>query len=183
MGGPLTAIARSLAAAVVFVGVALVSASPASAEEPMAGNYTYIQEGAPQYTWTILPTCVLAGCVLHVQGTLPGHGPYSSEPGYSGDAKLVNDRWTMGVNLTDGMKCPDGSTAPSSNVYTFDDATLTGTFTKMHGAVCGMQAGATKTPFSLVYKSPLPIPVELYPLQCPTFPNCAYNTEIPGELG
>ena len=171
----------SLTAAVAFAGVALGTAGRASASDPMAGNYAYHQAGAPQYRWTIFPTCVLAGCTLHVDGSLPGYGPASA--GFTGDAKLVNDQWTMNVTVPDGLKCGDGSSAALSQVYKFDDATLTGTVTNIHAAVCGQQPSMTKDPFTLTYESPLTPPVELYPQQCPTFPNCAYNTEIPGQLG
>jgi hypothetical protein len=173
---------RGLAAAVLFAAVALGSAGPASAQDPMAGVYTYTQAGLSPSTWTVYPTCVPAGCVLHIEDTTPHKGPLSDQPGFSGDARLVNDQWTMGINLPDGMSCPDGSTAANAYVYSFDDKTLRGTVTNLHGAVCGMQPGQSKQPFTLTYQSPLPIPVELYPLQCPTWPHCDYNTVIPGQL-
>jgi hypothetical protein len=175
-------IGRGLAAGVIFAGIALGSAGQASAEDPIAGIYTYTQAGLPPSTWSIYPTCVPAGCVLHIEDTTPHKGPLSDQPGYSGDARLVNDRWTLGINNTGGITCPDGSTADYSNVYTFDEKTLSGTVTTLHGSVCGLQPAQNKQPFTLVYQSPLPIPVELYPLQCPTWPNCNYDTVIPGQL-
>jgi hypothetical protein len=148
----------------------------------MAGIYTYTQAGLDPSTWSIYPICVSAGCVLHIQDTTPHKGPLSDQPGYSGDARLVNDRWTLGINVPDGLSCPDGTTAASSNVYSFDDKTLNGTVTTLHGSVCGRQPAQIRRPFTLTYVSPLPTPVELYPLQCPTWPQCDYNTVIPGTL-
>jgi hypothetical protein len=182
MGGPFMTVARALTAAVVFVGVALASASPASAQDPMAGIYNYSQQGEPAYEWTIYPTCVPAGCALHVSSTVPGYGTLSKYPGFSGDAKLVNDRWTLPVNIPEGLTCPDGSKKPLSELYMFDDKTLTGTRTSMHASVCGLQSSRSTQPFTLAYKSALPIPVELYPIGCPTWPNCNYDTVIPGTI-
>jgi hypothetical protein len=69
-------------------------------------------------------------------------------------------------NKPEGFLCPDGSTAPTLNTYAFDDATLTGTHTSTHDAVCGVPPSMIKTPFTLSYEHPLPIPVERYPLVC-----------------
>lgn len=153
----------------------------------MDGVYLYQQQGVAPYQWSIYPTCVPAGCTLHVQSSLPNHGPLSDEPGFSGDARLSTNAaqgiplWTV-VNQQAQMTCPDGSKAPAQQVYAWDDATLTGTQTTTHAAVCGLRPGLVKEPFTLKYLSPLRIPVELYPLQCPTWPHCEANTVIPGEL-
>jgi hypothetical protein len=40
------------------------------------------------------------------------------------------------------------------------------THTSTHDAVCGVPPSMTKTPFTLSYEHPLPIPVERYPLVC-----------------
>ena len=176
-------IIRGLATVAVFAAVGLGVAGPASAGDPMAGVYTYNQPGEPPSTWTIYPTCVIAGCVLHVDDTRPHKGSLSDLPPYSGDAHLVNDRWTLGIYTYDGISCPDGTTAASASIYTFDDKALTGTVTTMHGSVCGMQPARNTQPFTLTYQSPLPVPVELYPGGgCPTFPNCNYDSVIPGQL-
>ncbi len=43
--------------------------------------------------------------------------------------------------MADGVSCPGGGTAPSTETYAFDDETITGTHTSLHGAVCGIAAG------------------------------------------
>jgi hypothetical protein len=159
-------IIRALSAAVIAVGVAVASANPASAAEPMQGIYTYTQAGLGAATWTIYPTCVPAGCTLHVVGETLDKGPESDSPPYGGDARPVNGIWTLPVNKIDGWTCPDGSTAPSQDIYRFNDATLSGTHTVTHGQVCGQQPGLTKAPFTLAYQGPLPIPVNQDPLIC-----------------
>jgi hypothetical protein len=168
-------IARVLAAAVVFAGLGLASASPASAQDPLSGLYTYQQAGQPPLTWTIYPTCVPAGCVLHLSS-----GPATGGANvYGGEAKLVNDRWMFGWDDPAGLSCPDGSKAPVRYAYTLDDKTLTGTKTTMHAQVCGMEPAMTREPFTLAFQRALDIPLELYPYMCPTWPNCNYDTVIP----
>jgi hypothetical protein len=159
-------ITRALSATVIAAGVALTLANPAWAAEPMQGFYTYTEPGAAPATWTIYPTCVPAGCVLHVSGATPDRGPESDDPPYAGDARPVNGTWTLPVNKIDGFTCPDGSKAPSTDVYRFDDATLTGTHTVTHGQVCGLQPGLTKASFALAFQGPIPFPVNQDPLIC-----------------
>jgi hypothetical protein len=148
-------IARVLATPVFFVGLALGTAPPGAAAEPMQGVYTYAQAGMPPLTWTIVPTCVRAGCVLHV-----------TSPEYAGDARPVSDLWTLVTTSLNGLKCPDGTAAPTMDTYTFDDATLAGTHTFTHDAVCGLQPDMTKEPFTLAFQSPLAMPVQLDPFSC-----------------
>jgi hypothetical protein len=174
--------AALFAATTLFAAPVLVPAAPASADQPIAGIYTYKQAGIPQERWTVYPTCLPAGCILHISGEVPGKGMDSDSPPYAGDARLVNGQWTLPISTPDGIKCPDGTTAASSNLYSFDDQTLTGTNTVIHGWVCGLKPTLTKVPFTLTYESPLPVPVELYPVGCPTWPHCDQNTIIPGQL-
>ena len=75
-------------------------------------------------------------------------------------------QWALTTNKADGFQCADGSTAPTVDTYKFDDVTLTGTHTSLHNAVCGAAPGMTKTPFTLAFAKPLPIPVDRYPLVC-----------------
>ncbi|MBV9640372.1 MAG: hypothetical protein JO330_12545 [Mycobacteriaceae bacterium] len=159
-------IIRALGAAVIAAGLGVAWASPASAGETMQGLYTYNEPGVTPSTWTIYPTCVPAGCVLHVSSTTPDRGPESDDPPYSGDARTVNGIWTMSVNKIDGFTCPDGSKAASTDVYRFDDATLNGTHTVTHGPVCGLQPGLTRGSFGLTFQGPIPFPVNQDPLIC-----------------
>ncbi len=160
------AVTRLFMTALVAAGVALSTAPHASAvEEPMYGVYTYHQDGMPDATWQLWPTCVVAGCTLHVAAVVsPSLGPRSDNPPYDGDAMKVRGLWTLQVKDVDGVKCPDGSTATSTRTFAWDEATLAGTLTVLHGEVCGLGPEMTKVPFTLQYKEPLPIPVILDPL-------------------
>jgi hypothetical protein len=163
-------IARVLAAATIFAGVALGFAGPARADQVMQGVYTYTQ-GDVVADWTIFPSCVPTvgdlrdnldlpvACRLHVTPT-----PATKVSG--GDARLTGGVWEFSTVKADGMTCADGSTAPIQETYEFDDLTMAGTRTVAHNDVCGLPAELTKYPFTLAYQRPLDIPVQQYPLYC-----------------
>jgi hypothetical protein len=164
-------IARVLAAAAtIFASAVLGFASPARADQVMQGVYSYTQ-GDVVAEWVIYPSCVPTvgdlrdnlelpvACRLHVTPT-----PSTQVAG--GDARLTGGVWEFSTPKADGMTCPDGSTAPIQETYEFDDLSMTGTRSVAHNDVCGMPAGITKYPFTLAFKSPLPMPVEQYPLYC-----------------
>jgi hypothetical protein len=132
----------------------------------MYGIYTYHQDGAPEETWTIFATCVVAGCALHMSSMVsPSLGPQSDFPPSNGDAKKVNGLWSWPVVKEKGAKCADGSWAPVTYSYAWDQATLAGTLTMLTpNGTCGMNASVTKRPFTLTFKEPLPIPIILDPL-------------------
>jgi hypothetical protein len=163
-------ITRALAVATAFASVAIGFAGPAQADQVMEGIYTYTQ-GDVHAEWTIYPSCVPTvgdlrdnlelpvACRLHV-----APAPVTAVNG--GDARLTGGVWEFSTNKKDGLDCPDGSTAPIQETYKFDDATMTGTRSVMHNAVCGLQPALINLPFTLAYSRPLPIPVEQDPLYC-----------------
>ena len=172
-------IARVLGIAVVLAGGSVGLASPSSADQVMEGNYTFNAAGLPPATWTVYPICAYVvgdlrvplelpvGCTLKVVSATPGKQTFDlNNLNWGGDARLTGGMWTLSTNKADGFQCPDGSTAPTVDTYKFDDATLTGTHTSIHNEVCGVPAAMTKTPFTLTFAEPLPIPVDRYPLDC-----------------
>ncbi|GBE67710.1 hypothetical protein MFM001_41720 [Mycobacterium sp. MFM001] len=184
-------ISRGMTAAAVMALVAVGTASPAKAlGPPPDGIYTFSEAGVPPATWKISALCdapsrqraipdftdpVIAAdlCALNVSSTTPRKiTPDEKLANYIGRARLTSDLWTFQVGKSTGVSCPDGTTAPSTDTYAFDDVTLAGTHTSIHGAVCGLQPGMTKTPFTLAFKEPLPVPVERYPLDCNEIGQC-----------
>ncbi|MGV0745836.1 hypothetical protein [Mycolicibacterium sp. XJ870] len=160
------------ATALVFplaIGLNLGLAGPAQAEPVMNGVYNYVQEGVVGETWSIYPSCVptvgdlreplelAVACRLHVETTRGSVG---------GDARLADGRWTYSTSVLDGIQCSDGSWAPTTETYKFDDVTLTGTRSVANNADCGLAPAIHTFPFTLTYNRPLPIPVEVYPLDC-----------------
>lgn len=163
-------ILRVLAAAVMCVGSAVGFAGTAQAEQQLLeGVYSYTEDGGRTGTWTVYPSCVPTvgdlreplelpvACRLHVAGS----------PGLTGgDARLVSGLWSYTTPVLRGMKCPDGSTAPTMETFEFDGNTMAGTRTVTHAAVCGLQPAMSKQAFTLAFQEALPIPVDRYPLIC-----------------
>jgi hypothetical protein len=166
-------IARAVAIALVFAGMAFVGANPAQADEHKhpevpEGIYTANVDGQATTEWTIWPSCVPTVGDLRVQLYLPVACRLHVTPSGRGgsDAVMTNGLWTFQYNTTDGRTCPDGSKAAQQEIYSFHGLTLVGNLKIIHGAVCGEQPGMTNIPFTLAFKEPLPIPVDRYPLIC-----------------
>ncbi len=175
----------------VALGLALESGEPASAVAPPAdGKYTFNQAGVSGVTWTVTALCdqvngsryykdysnpdIMADfCALNVVSSTPEQiGRKDKLQNYSGRARLVSGLWTFKVDVADGVSCPDGGTGASSETYAFDNETLAGTHTTLHGAVCGLQPAMSKQPFSLQLVGPPPSPIQRYPLYCNDIAMC-----------
>jgi hypothetical protein len=182
---------RGVTAAAIVALIAIESAGPAKAvASPADGAYTYNEPGMPPATWTVSALCdQVSGtrnqsdysdpviqaelCVLNIVSTTPNYVSREDRlQTYMGRATLTNDLWTFKVPQPDGVLCQDGSTAPSTEMYSFDDASLAGTHTSVHGAVCGVQPAMSKKPFTLTFLQPLSPPVERYPLYCDAIARC-----------
>ncbi|QUR69061.1 hypothetical protein [Mycobacterium spongiae] len=183
-------IRRGLAAAagvfsVVALGIALESGNPARAiGPPPDGIYTFNQDGVSGVSWEITALCdqpsgtrnmndysdpiVWAfNCALNVVSTTPQQITRADQlQNFSGRARMSSMLWSFEVTKSDGVACPGGGSAPTTDTYAFSDETLTGTHTTLHGAVCGLQPGMSKQPFSLQLVGPPPSPIQRYPLYC-----------------
>ncbi|KAA1250826.1 hypothetical protein F0Q45_07605 [Mycobacterium simiae] len=167
------------------LGLALQSGDPAHAVAPPPdGKYAFNEAGVSGVTWTITALCDQPSgtrnmndysdpvtwafqCALNVVSTTPRQITRADKlQNFSGRARLSSVLWTFQVDQADGVLCPDGSTAPSTETYAFSDETMSGIHTTLHGAVCGLQPDLKKEPFSLQLTGPPPTPVERYPLRC-----------------
>ncbi len=177
--------------AAVALGIALESEDPARAiGPPPDGTSTLNEAGVSGVTWTVSALCdqpsgtrnmndysdpiVWAmNCALNVVSTTPERITLKDQQqNFSGRARMSSMLWSFTVNKSNGVVCPDGTTAPSTETYAFSDETLSGTHTTVHGAVCGMQPSVSKQPFSLQQTGPPPSPVERYPLYCNAIAMC-----------
>ena len=175
----------------VAIGIALESGSPASAVAPPPdGNYSFNQAGVSGVTWTITALCdqvngsryykdysnpdIMANfCALNIVSATDEQISRADKlQNFSGRARLVSQRWTFKVDVADGVSCPGGGTAPSTETYAFDDETLTGTHTTLHGPECGLESAMSKQPFTLALTGPSPSPIERYPLRCNDLAMC-----------
>jgi hypothetical protein len=73
---------------------------------------------------------------------------------YTGDAHLADGRYTLSVDVPDGLRCGNvyyGPVVPTRDVYNWDAVSLQGTLTSSFAAGCdGAPGGAFTYPFSLV---------------------------------
>jgi hypothetical protein len=180
---------RRIAVAAFAVGVAALGwAAPAAAVVPPAdGYYTFSQPGKPNSSWRVQSLCTqpngtraqqdytdqtiqTLGCSVFVQSLVSQSGMTQQEKSVSfdgGKALLTSGLWSITKETPEGVLCPDGSTAPSTDTYAFSEVTLTGTHTSIHGAVCGLAPAMTKNPFTLTFNGPLDPPVvERFPMNC-----------------
>ncbi len=167
-------------------------APPASALLPPAdGYYTFDMEGVPQARWAMQSLCSQAsgtreqsdytdqtiqtqGCRVLVTATTPRVVTQEEHlSNFAGWAVLTNGMWTFQILQHDAVVCPDGSTQPQTDTYSFTSPdpngppNLTGVHTDIHPAVCGLPAAMHKTPFTLTFRGPLEDPViNRFPMQC-----------------
>jgi hypothetical protein len=184
-------ISRGTTAAAAMTLIAVATSVPAQALGPPAdGMYTFSEAGVPAATWKLVSLCdapsrqraipdftdpVIAAdlCSVNVSSTTARVISRSEKlANFVGRARLANDRWTFQVDKSIGVSCPDGSTAATSDTYAFDDVSLTGTHTSIHGDTCGLQPAMTKTPFTLAFQGPLASPADRYPLNCNEIGQC-----------
>ena len=113
------AFTRTVAVAVAFAGIAVGSAGPAWADQPLDGDYTFVN-GPTVNTWTITTQCNPEGKC---------GGTVSTSTGLvAAIEKAPGGPWTLDRNnVFNGWVCPDGTTGPGDQVYSFDPATLAGT--------------------------------------------------------
>lgn len=140
-------IAGGMAAALAFGGIAVGSASPASADD-LLGTYT-MQLGDNTSTWTVTPCASdpnqtdFVPCV-HVADSGGNFAPWQA------DARSSVGYWTLAVDRPDAVSCEDGSTLPATVHYWWNPATLEGKAGFFFGGGCGdVPASSLYGPFTL----------------------------------
>ncbi len=136
-----------------FAGVLTVAAmafAPVAWANMTLGNYDLQIVGRYDFhTWVWSISSCSGGCV-HVNAIAR---PVAKAFNYVGDAQLVNGRYTLTVDVPDGLRCDDiyyGPTIPTHDVYTWDATTLAGSLDSSFDAGCDGAPGGTRTyPFTL----------------------------------
>ncbi|MCV7359708.1 hypothetical protein [Mycolicibacterium fluoranthenivorans] len=138
----------------LLLGLAVVCGSvvgaPRAVGDTPHGNFELRIHGRYDFhTWI----WALSGCdgdCLHVQA-IPQ--PNAKAFPYSGDAHLVDGRYTLVVDVPDGLRCGNvyyGPVVPTRDVYSWDAVTRSGTLSSSFAAGCDGAPGATLTyPFDL----------------------------------
>ncbi|GBE64877.1 hypothetical protein MFM001_13390 [Mycobacterium sp. MFM001] len=137
---------KTLALGVALTSVA-VALAPVSRAEMLVGNYAVHTPRDPGHAWIwAVRPCNTPECV-HVQAIPQPNGQAAP---YDGDAHLANGRYTMSVDVPDGVRCVVYF-LPSHDTYSWDAATLTGSVESSYDSSCGGGPGGTESyPFSLV---------------------------------
>lgn len=145
--------ARQLAALCMLTMTGIAAAPTSQAESFFANYQLLIPERYDFHTWTwAVSHCIPAAEGCATINAIPM--PVAKAFEYVGDAHLVDGRYTLSVDVPDGLRCGNvyyGPVIPTRDVYTWDSATLQGTLTSSFAAGCdGAPGGAFSYPFSLV---------------------------------
>jgi hypothetical protein len=121
------AIATSALAAVVAV-----LAPPAHAYT--LGNYDVLTNRYQRasWVWTLYPCQAAAPDCLIISAT-PRLKVYDY---YGGTAHLADGRWTLTVDVPDGLQCTPGYAMPTRDTYSWDEASLAGTIDSVYDVGC-----------------------------------------------
>ncbi len=146
--------AAGLLAVTTVLSMTSMLAAPAGRAEPFFANYQLVIPGRYDFhTWA----WAVSHCIPAAQGCANINAipmPVAKAFEYVGDAYLVDGKYTLTVDVPDGLRCGNiyyGPVIPTHDVYTWDAATLRGTLTSSFAVGCdGAPGGAFKYPFSLV---------------------------------
>jgi hypothetical protein len=135
------------------MGFALAAASltitPTAHADMIYSNYRVDTPRDPGHSWI----WAINPCVPRVPGCLTIQGvpqPNGQAAPWKSDAHLSNGRYTMVVDVPDGVRCTV-QFFPSHDVYSWDEVTLAGQVDSTFDTGCGGAPGGSNTyPFSLV---------------------------------
>lgn len=137
-------ITLGITASVVLAGLAAAGfASPASADDTGGApeTYKFLLTGATEPTTWVVTNC--GTMCLHVED-----GGNSTSTPWSSEAYALNGDWTMFVNRTDLISCPDGSKFPAGAQYNWNPAGQ-GLVSATNDGQCGDPPGPISANFTL----------------------------------
>ncbi len=141
-----------------ILALAAVTFAPAARADMLHGNYELaITNRYDFHTWVwSISRCHLTGSLATVAGCVHVSAvarPVAKAFGYQGDALLADGRYTLTVDVPDGLRCGDiyyGPTVPTHDVYSWDSTTLAGVLESSFETGCnGAPAGTYTYPFTL----------------------------------
>ena len=139
---------KTFAMSLALVAAALTF-TPTARADMLLGNYRMDTNRDPGHSWIwAINPCEpkRPGC-LTIQGVPQPNGQAAP---WKADAHLSNGRYTMAVDVPDGVRCVV-QFFPSHDVYSWDAVTLAGQVDSTFETGCGGGPGGTNSyPFSLV---------------------------------
>jgi hypothetical protein len=144
---PVRRVAVTLASVLPFVTMAL---APVAQAGMAFGNYNLQIVGRYDFhTWLWSATSCPGAC-LHINAIAQ---PVAKAFNYFGDAQFADGRYTLTVDVPDGLRCGDiyyGPTIPTHDVYSWDATTLAGSLQSSYDVGCNNAPAGTNTyPFTL----------------------------------
>jgi hypothetical protein len=133
----------------VALAVAAVLASPLAYADSPHGNFELHIEGRYDFHTWIWAVSSCPGDCVNVQA-IPQ--PIAKAFPFNGNAQLVDGRYTLTVDVPDGLRCGDvyyGPVKPTRDEYSWDAATRSGTLTSSFDAGCDGSPGTLTYPFVL----------------------------------
>jgi hypothetical protein len=120
-------------ATAALMSAASVLAPPAQAMMPL-GNYDVLTNRyiRASWVWFITPCQPAALDCLHISAT-PRLKFYAY---YDGVAHLADGRYTLTVDVADGLQCLPGYAMPTHETWTWDEVTLAGTIDSAYEVGC-----------------------------------------------
>ncbi len=124
---------KAVTAAAALTAAATMIAPPAHAGM-LVGNYDVLTNRYTQASWVwFISNCQPpAPDCLDISG-IPRLKFYAY---YDGDAHLVDGRYTLTVDVNDGLRCLPGYSMPTRDTYTWDPVTLAGTIDSVYDVGC-----------------------------------------------
>lgn len=123
---------KAVTAAAVLAAAATVSPAPAHAAM-VFGNYDLLTNRYTQssWVWWVAP-CATAAPDCALINAIPRLKFYAY---YTGEAHLADGRWTLTVDVIDGLRCP-GYNMPTRETYSWDANSLAGTIDSQYDVGC-----------------------------------------------
>ncbi|WP_369806113.1 hypothetical protein [Mycobacterium sp. E3251] len=139
----------------LILGICLAAAAfglvPVAHAEMRTGNYQLLITGRYDFhTWIWAISSCSGDCVS--VSAIPQ--PVARAFEYNGSARFADGRYTLSVDVPDGLRCGDiyhGPVIPTHDVYAWDASALAGTLDSSFSSGCnGSPAGTYTYPFTLV---------------------------------
>ena len=143
----------------VVLTVAAVALAPVARADMALGNYELQIIGRYDFhTWVwVVSGCYTSGSRLPAAGCAHVSAvarPVAKAFSYAGIAQIVDGRYTLTVDVPDGLRCGDvyyGPTIPTHDIYSWDPTRLAGSLESSFATGCdGAPAGTYTYPFTLV---------------------------------
>lgn len=123
---------KAVVAATALTAAMTTFAPPAQAMQ--IGNYDVLTDRYTQASWVwMVALCIPEKSQDCLEVSAIARLKYYYE--YGGRAHLADGRWTLAVDVPDGLRCP-GQVLPSHDVYTWDPVTLAGTINSTYDVGC-----------------------------------------------